>query len=70
MTTTTNATPRRIIRMPEVQALTGFSRSGIYKLISEGRFPKQKVLNVRSVGWDSMEIQQWINDRLNGENAA
>lgn len=63
---TTPATPaeHRILRRAEVEAKTGFKRAHIYSLMKEGRFPKSMRLGVRAVGWDSMEIDQWIADRL------
>ena len=50
----------RIIRLKEVIASTGLSRSTIYKYISEGSFPKSLDLGGRSVGWLESEIQDWI----------
>lgn len=55
---------RRILRRPEVERKTGFKRAHIYNLIKEGKFPKPLRLGVRAVGWDSVEIEQWIADRL------
>ena len=34
------------------------------RLMKEGKFPKALRLGVRAVGWDSVEIEQWIADRL------
>ncbi|WP_323634613.1 AlpA family transcriptional regulator [Pectobacterium polaris] len=61
---TTQLPERRILRRPEVEAKTGFKRAHIYNLIKEGRFPKPISLGVRAVGWNSVEIDQWITDRL------
>ncbi|MDR1969054.1 MAG: AlpA family transcriptional regulator [Burkholderiaceae bacterium] len=54
----------RILRLPEVEARTGFKRAHIYSLMKEGKFPKPLRLGVRAVGWDSVEIDQWIAERL------
>ncbi|GHU31440.1 transcriptional regulator [Betaproteobacteria bacterium] len=56
---------RRILRRPDVEAKTGFKRAHIYNLMKEGRFPKALRLGIRAVGWDSLEIDQWIAERLN-----
>lgn len=56
---------RRILRLPQVEARTGFKHAHIYNLIRQGKFPKAVPLGVRAVGWDSIEIDQWIEDRLN-----
>lgn len=55
---------RRILRRPEVEAKTGFKRAHIYNLMQEGKFPKPVRLGIRAVGWDSLEIDQWIAARL------
>ena len=51
------------MRRAEVEAKTGFKRAPIYN--DEGaKFPKGHArLGVRAVGWDSVEIEQWIADR-------
>lgn len=54
----------RILRRAEVEARTGFKRAYIYHLMKEGKFPKALRLGVRAVGWDSIEVDQWIADRL------
>lgn len=43
---------------------TGLSRSLIYQLISEDSFPKQISLSARRVGWDSEEIDKWMEARI------
>jgi prophage regulatory protein len=58
------AVARRILRRPEVEARTGFKRAHIYALMKEGKFPKAFCLGVRAVGWDSVEIDQWVAERL------
>lgn len=57
-------TERRILRRPEVEARTGFKRAHIYSLVKDGKFPRPLRLGVRAVGWDSVEIDEWIADRL------
>jgi prophage regulatory protein len=55
---------RRILRRADVETKTGFKRAHIYSLMQQGKFPKAMRLGVRAVGWDSVEIEQWIVDRL------
>ncbi|ENY9928888.1 helix-turn-helix transcriptional regulator [Pseudomonas aeruginosa] len=57
---------RRIYRLQQVMDATGFGRAWIYELMSEGKFPKARKIGVRAVGWDSLEVEQWVNDRLEG----
>lgn len=62
----TNAHPRRILRLPEVVKATGYKRSSIYLMMARGEFPKCCRLGARAVGWPSDQIEQWINDKLEG----
>ena len=57
--------PKRILRFKDVQKLIPFSRSYIYNLISQGRFPLQVKLveGGRGAGWWEHEIQDYINQR-------
>lgn len=50
----------RLIRLKEVMKISGLSRSGIYKFIKEGKFPKSVSLGVRSVAWVEQEVQDWV----------
>jgi prophage regulatory protein len=55
----------KIIRLPEVKARTGLCRTAIYSAIQAGTFPKQISLGTpRAVGWDSDEVQAWIDKTL------
>ena len=42
--------PTRFLRLPEVQARTGQSRSTIYVRVEQGRFPRPVSLGARAVG--------------------
>lgn len=55
---------RHIMRRDEVERKTGFKRAHIYNLMKEGKFPQAKRIGLRAVGWDSLEIEQWIVERL------
>ena len=50
-------TATKILRLPEVEARTGKSRSSIYKCVADGTFPKQIKLGPRAVGWVEAEIE-------------
>lgn len=54
----------RILRMKQVCAQTGISRSSIYQQISDGAFPKPIRLGKRGVGWIESEVDAWIQDRV------
>ena len=57
-------TEHRILRRPDVERKTGFKRAHIYALIAQGKFPKPIKLGVRAVGWDSLEVERWLIDRV------
>ena len=56
--------PIRVLRMPEVLSMTGICKSSIYQQIANGAFPKQLNLGPRSVGWNSKEIEEWIQKKI------
>ena len=56
--------PIRFLRLPEVQARTGLSRSTIYVRLAEGRFPQPVSLGARAVGWIEAEIEKWMRARV------
>ncbi|NMY76593.1 AlpA family transcriptional regulator [Pseudomonas sp. WS 5071] len=58
---------RRILRLPDVEDYVGFKRAHIYSLMSQGLFPHSVRLGPRAVGWDSLAIEKWIDDRISGE---
>lgn len=51
----------RILRLNAVISLTGLSRSTIYLLIKQGKFPKQVKLGERAVGWREVDVMAWLN---------
>jgi len=54
----------KLLRLPEVKATTGLSKSSIYARISEGTFPKQIPLGPRLVVWVESDIQNWITEQV------
>ena len=57
-------------RRKQVEFQTGLSRSGIYKMMSEGNFPLPVKLTSKAVAWRSDEIEAWINSRTSRSNNA
>ena len=55
---------RRFLRLPEVIARTGLSRSTIYVRIEQGRFPRPVSLGGRAVGWIEEEVDDWMGERI------
>ena len=56
--------PTRIVRLPDVQARTGLSRSTIYVRVAAGSFPKAVQLGGRAVGWIESEVDAWIRQQI------
>ncbi len=56
---------QEILRLPAVQRRTGLSRSAVYEAMKDGDFPKQINLGIRTVGWISAEVDEWIASRIN-----
>jgi prophage regulatory protein len=58
------------VKLIVVQKKTGFSRSSIYKKISEGLFPKPIKFGPKSNRWKLSEVNTWIHNGLAAENEA
>lgn len=54
----------RLIRMPEVESLTGMKKSAIYSLLGRKEFPKPVRLSGRCVAWPETAVLQWVQDRI------
>ena len=63
-----NQKERKILRIAEVEERTRFKRCYIYRLIKKGQFPDRSRIGVRAVGWDSQEIDKWVEERLQQKN--
>jgi len=50
--------------MPEVKAICGLSRSSIYHLIQEGRFPAPVAIGGRARAWIKHEVEGWVAQRI------
>ena len=63
-------TDRRFLRLKDVQARVGLSRSTIYVNISNGVFPKPVRIGARAVAWLSDDISAWIDAKVASERCA
>ncbi len=62
-------TSTQIIRPHAVWAMTGLSRSSIYRLEAQGRFPKRIKIGDHASGYLQSEVEAWIEDRVNDREA-
>jgi prophage regulatory protein len=58
------------IRLPEVRAVTGLSKTSLYALIKEKNFPAPVRLGPRAVAWVKSEIRQWAVERVQASRSA
>lgn len=67
-----NAATVRMMRLPELMAVTGLSRAAIYaksnpkdKARYDADFPRRVQLSANAVAWPSNEVEEWLQGRLN-----
>ena len=53
-----------LLRLPEVRARTGLSRTAIYDGVAMGYFPHPVKIGRRASAWIEAEIEAWIADRI------
>lgn len=49
-----------LLRLPDVTRLSGYSRSMLYALISQGLYPKPIKIGERAVAWPSQEVESMV----------
>ena len=54
----------RLLRLEQVCEMTGLSRSMVYQLEAELRFPRRVKLAVRAVAWVEREVHAWMVSRI------
>jgi prophage regulatory protein len=57
---TQGVAPIRLLRVTQVLALTGLSKTKIYDLQNKGDFPMRVQLSPRRVAWVEAEVQAWL----------
>lgn len=63
----THAIPRdRLIRLPEVEQITGCKKSTIYVLVKKGEFPRPINVTRRMAGWSEAAVLTWVQSRIQG----
>lgn len=56
--------PERILRIKEVTQLTGISRTTIWRMECNGKFPARVQLGIGSVGWKRNEVVSWMENLI------
>ena len=52
-----------MLRLADVCAMVGLSRSSIYLAMGEGRFPRAVRIGMRAVRWRAGDIQSWLSEK-------
>ena len=60
----------RLLRRRDVEDRTGLSRTSIYRLMREGRFPKPIKVGPKAVRWPASELEAWLAARPRAEGVA
>lgn len=55
---------QRLVRLRTVRERTGLSKSSLYALAHQGRFPRPVKIGERSSGWVEAEVEDWIAQRI------
>ena len=46
----------RLLKISEVQEMTGLSRAGVYKMVADGRLPPPVRFSSRCIRWHEAEV--------------
>ena len=49
-----------MLRMLDVERLTGITKSTIKRMVADGRFPRPMRLGVRAIGWPAADVSAFI----------
>ncbi len=60
----------QILRLSQVQARTGLSRSGVYARLTTGTFPKPIKIGLRAIGFIEAEIEEYLTAQIAASRAA
>jgi prophage regulatory protein len=51
-------------RLPTLQAKLGISRSHIWAMVKEGKFPKPIKLSPKCTVWNAADVERWVQERI------
>ncbi|MCZ8109810.1 MAG: helix-turn-helix transcriptional regulator [Betaproteobacteria bacterium] len=60
----------RLLRLPQVEEVTGLKKSTIYRLMREGSFVRAVQVTPRCTAWPESLVLQWVQDRIKAAAAA
>ena len=56
------------IRLPAVLQKVGMSKSFVYDLITQDKFPKPVKVSSRISCWVAAEVEQWVQERIDARD--
>ena len=59
-------TIRKALRCPQVLERTGLSKTHLYRLIQQGKFPAPHKLSERVSAWNEAEIDAFLAEKFGG----
>lgn len=62
--------PIQILRVRRVASRMDVSKSSVYKLVREGKFPRGLKIGERAVGWLETDVDNWIEARAKNASVA
>ena len=54
----------QILKRKEVERITSLSRSTMYRMIQDNRFPAPIKLSYHASGWIESEVYEWISEQM------
>ena len=54
----------RLLRLPEVERISGIRKSTVYGLMAQGKFPRCVQVTPRCVAWAESSVHKWVQDRI------
>ncbi len=59
----------KFLRLSEVLEKTGLSRTTLYSLMRQNRFPQCIPISDRTVAWSESELDEWLQDTMRMRSA-
>lgn len=59
----------RLLRLEEVESITGLKKSSIYSLMKAGKFVKPVRISARCTAWPESACLQWVQDQIAASGA-
>lgn len=64
------ATGKRLLRMRDVEYITGLSRTHIYRMMKAGTFPQSIALGPQTTTWLESEVTAWVDAQVATRDAS